>query len=131
MSIVRGTLDALARALGVRGDQAEEVLRSERSARARLSRRQLFAGAGAIAAGTAFGFGEGEEERVMRLARMTVKEFFDRPLGAPPVGVVESIDPKTNVVGVRLYSWADVQIRLKGKPLIGVDRIEYEFKVKT
>jgi hypothetical protein len=40
--------------LGVREDQAEDVLKSEASARASLSRRGLFQAAGAVAAGTLF-----------------------------------------------------------------------------
>jgi hypothetical protein len=50
------TLHQLARALRCRPDQAEDVVRDETSARALLSRRGLLAGAGAVAAGKAFGF---------------------------------------------------------------------------
>lgn len=42
----------LARLLAVRDDQIEEVVRSESSARAALSRRGLFQAAGAVAAGS-------------------------------------------------------------------------------
>ena len=51
----RATLDTLARALRVRPDQAEEVARSDASARAAFDRRGLFRAAGAVAAGVAFG----------------------------------------------------------------------------
>ena len=49
-------LDALARLLGVRPDLAEDVLHSERAARAVLTRRSLFAAAGAMAPSAAFSF---------------------------------------------------------------------------
>ncbi len=51
MNIIRATLDKLAGVLACREDQAEEVLRSEASARASFSRRGLFKAAGAVAAG--------------------------------------------------------------------------------
>lgn len=54
-TVIRATIDSLATLLRVRVDQAEEVLRSEPSARAALSRRGLFAAAGAVASGVAFG----------------------------------------------------------------------------
>jgi hypothetical protein len=50
-------LSALARMLGIRSELAEDAMRSERAARAVLSRRSLFAAAGAMAAGAAFSFG--------------------------------------------------------------------------
>lgn len=52
--ILRATLDTLANMLRCRGDQAEDVVRSERSARASFNRRGLFQAAGAVAAGTLF-----------------------------------------------------------------------------
>jgi hypothetical protein len=51
MSIIRAALDKLAGVLACREDQAEDVLRSEASARASFSRRGLFKAAGAVAAG--------------------------------------------------------------------------------
>ena len=51
MNIIRATLDKLAGVLACREDQAEDVLRSEASARASFSRRGLFKAAGAVAAG--------------------------------------------------------------------------------
>lgn len=53
MSIVRATLDGLAKFLGAEPHQAE-VVYSEKSARAAFSRRGLFKAAGAVAAGTLF-----------------------------------------------------------------------------
>src|SRR5690349_12197749 len=53
--LLRATIDTLAKVLRVRPDQAEDVLRSERSARAAFDRRGLFRAAGAVAAGVAFG----------------------------------------------------------------------------
>lgn len=49
-------LDSLAKLIGVRRHQAEDALYSERAARAVLSRRDLFAAGGALAAGSAFSF---------------------------------------------------------------------------
>jgi hypothetical protein len=51
VNIIRATLDKLAGVLACREDQAEDVLRSEASARASFSRRGLFKAAGAVAAG--------------------------------------------------------------------------------
>lgn len=48
------TLRDLAKTLGCRPDQADDVVRSEPSARAALSRRGLFKATGAVAAGTCF-----------------------------------------------------------------------------
>lgn len=56
MNIIRATLDTFASLVGVGPSNADDALRSERSAKAVLSRRNLFAAAGAMAAGTAFGF---------------------------------------------------------------------------
>lgn len=47
-------LQKLARMLGVGEHQAEDAMHSERAAKAALSRRNLFAAAGALAAGTVF-----------------------------------------------------------------------------
>lgn len=55
--MILATLRDLAKTLGCRPDQADDVVRSEPSARAALSRRGLFKAAGAVAAGSAFGFG--------------------------------------------------------------------------
>jgi hypothetical protein len=52
--IVRAASDSLARTLRCRSDQAESVVRDERSARASFTRRGLFRAAGAVAAGTCF-----------------------------------------------------------------------------
>ena len=52
-----GSLREFAKLLGLREEHAEEALRSERVARAVLSRRQFFAAAGALAAGVAFSEG--------------------------------------------------------------------------
>lgn len=49
-------IDALCKLLGIREDQAEDALRSERAAREALTRRSFFGVAGALAAGTAFSF---------------------------------------------------------------------------
>lgn len=56
MSLVQCTMGRLARFLGVRDDQVEEVVRDERHAKLTLSRRGLFTGGAAMAASTAFGF---------------------------------------------------------------------------
>lgn len=53
--MILATLCDLARTIGCRPDQADDVVRSEPSARAALSRRGLFQAAGAVAAGVAFG----------------------------------------------------------------------------
>jgi len=50
------SLAALAKLLGVKRHTAEDALHSERSARAVLSRRELFAAGGALAVGSAFSF---------------------------------------------------------------------------
>jgi len=50
------SLAALAKLLGVKRHQAEDALHSERAARAVLSRRELFAASGALAAGAVFSF---------------------------------------------------------------------------
>lgn len=50
------SLVALARMLGIKPHQAEDALHSEHAARAVLSRRDLFAAGGAMAAGSAFSF---------------------------------------------------------------------------
>ena len=59
--MILATLRHLARALGCRDDQAEDVLRSEASARATLSRRAALglgaAAIGAAASGGSFSFG--------------------------------------------------------------------------
>lgn len=47
-------LQTLGRMLGVRSDLAEDAMHSERAAKAVLSRRNLFAAAGAMAAGAVF-----------------------------------------------------------------------------
>lgn len=47
-------LQKLAKMLGVGEHQAEDAMHSERAAKAALSRRNLFAAAGALAAGTVF-----------------------------------------------------------------------------
>jgi hypothetical protein len=60
VSVVRSTIDGLAKFLGAESHQAE-VVYSERSARAALSRRGLFKAAGAVAAGVAFVEIVGEE----------------------------------------------------------------------
>jgi hypothetical protein len=51
------SLSALARMLGIKTDLAEDALHSERAARAVLTRRNLFAAGGALAAGSVFSFG--------------------------------------------------------------------------
>lgn len=51
------SLNALARLLGIKPDHAEDALHSERAARAVLTRRNLFAAGGALAAGSVFSFG--------------------------------------------------------------------------
>jgi hypothetical protein len=50
-------LGVLARILGIKPDLAEDALHSERAARAVLTRRNLFAAGGALAAGSVFSFG--------------------------------------------------------------------------
>jgi hypothetical protein len=52
--MILASIRQLAKTLGVREDQAEDVLHSEKSARAAISRRGLFKAAGAVAAGTLF-----------------------------------------------------------------------------
>jgi hypothetical protein len=59
-------LSTLARMLGVRRDLAEDVLHSERAAKAVLSRRCLFAAGAAMVAGDAFSFGFAEDEAAYR-----------------------------------------------------------------
>lgn len=49
-------LDVLSKLLGIREDQAEDVLKSERAARHSLTRRSFFGVAGLLTAGTAFSF---------------------------------------------------------------------------
>lgn len=49
-------IDALCKLLGIREDQAEDALRSERAARHALSRRSFFGTSALLAAGTAFSF---------------------------------------------------------------------------
>lgn len=53
--------DAFAKLIGVRVDQADDALRSERAARATLSRRGFGAVAAALVVGTAFSFAAHEE----------------------------------------------------------------------
>lgn len=48
--------DTFARLLGIKPDHAEDALHSERAARAVLTRRNLFAAGGALAAGSVFSF---------------------------------------------------------------------------
>lgn len=50
-------LDVLCKLLGIREDQAEDALKSERAARHALSRRSFFGAAGMLTAGTVFSFG--------------------------------------------------------------------------
>lgn len=50
-------LDKFAALLGIRPDQAEDALYSERAARHVVSRRSFFGAAGALATGAAFSFG--------------------------------------------------------------------------
>ena len=50
-------LDRFAKLLGIRPDQAEEALRSERAAKHVVSRRSFFGAAGALATGAIFSFG--------------------------------------------------------------------------
>lgn len=54
--MILATIRQFARMIGVSDENAEEALRSERSAKAILSRRNLFAAAGAMASGVAFGW---------------------------------------------------------------------------
>ena len=49
-------IEVLAKMFGVRVDQAEDAMRSERGYHAALSRRDLFAAGGALAAGSVFSF---------------------------------------------------------------------------
>ncbi len=68
-------IDALARLLGIRRDQTEDALKSERAARATLNRRGfLLAGASAsaaLAAGTLFSFpGVEVVEQIIQPARI-------------------------------------------------------------
>lgn len=49
-------LDALCKLLGIREDQAEDALKSERAARHALSRRSFFGAAGMLTTGTVFSF---------------------------------------------------------------------------
>jgi hypothetical protein len=63
-----GALATLARMLGVGAHQAEDALQSERAARAALSRRDLFAAAGALAAGSAFSFAAPQGVDVVTIA---------------------------------------------------------------
>ena len=49
-------LDRFARLLGIRIDQAEDALHSERGAKHVVSRRDFFGAAGALTAGTVFSF---------------------------------------------------------------------------
>lgn len=51
---MKSALKTLASMLGVRSDLAEGAMHSERAAKAVLSRRNLFAAAGAMAAGSVF-----------------------------------------------------------------------------
>lgn len=53
--------DVFAKMIGVRSDQADDALRSERAARATLSRRSFGAVAASLVAGTAFSFAPHEE----------------------------------------------------------------------
>lgn len=54
--MIIATLRELAKTLGCAIHQAEDVVRSEESARVALSRRGLFRAAGAVAAGSMFSF---------------------------------------------------------------------------
>jgi hypothetical protein len=69
-------LSTLARMLGVRRDLAEDALHSERAAKAVLSRRSLFAAAGAMASGAAFGEVRGLGQGTLTL---TAKAFRLEP----------------------------------------------------
>lgn len=58
-------LAALARMLGIKPELAEDALHSERAARAVLTRRNLFAASGALAAGSVFSFGAAAESAIV------------------------------------------------------------------
>ena len=55
-------LRELARALGCRDDQADDVVKSAPSARMAMSRRGFFRATGAVAAGTLYAFGAAQTE---------------------------------------------------------------------
>ncbi len=110
--IVRATLDAFARLAGLRPDQAEEELRSPAHARAveqRISRRQLFFGAGAVAAGSAFSFTPrlSPHELLMECAREVVREYLDRRLGFPVVQAygVDGVEYDSGMKTLNVRCW--------------------------
>lgn len=80
---------ALARLIGCREDQAEELLASPehaRQAELRISRRGLFLGVGAVAGGSAFSFADpfdDERARVLRMAQLIVGSYMDALVGVP------------------------------------------------
>lgn len=103
--IIRATIDYLAHALGVESGVAEEVLRSEASAReqVRLSRRGLFLGAGAVAAGRAFSFAPLDDERMIRMVMVAAKEYTDwLPIQSYGVEAVR-LDPASRRLEVRVW----------------------------
>lgn len=74
--VIPATLRDFARSLGLRPEDADEGIRSERAARAVLSRRSLLAAAGAMATSKAFGFAAPEREPFFGLDRAGGARFL-------------------------------------------------------
>lgn len=104
MNIILATREKLASLLGTRPDQAEQALHDSRSASLALSRRMLFGGTAAVAAGTVFGFVEPNElnyseimERALEMARRHLEQRY------MPIRVEASgYDPESKTVSMRV-----------------------------
>ena len=100
---------ALARLVGCREDQAEELLASPEHARQaslRISRRGLFLGVGAVAGGSAFSFADpfdDERARVLRMATRIVRSYMDQRLVSSYGVECASLDPAIRTLNVRVW----------------------------
>ena len=94
-------LEAFARLVGIRREQAEEVLHSEASARAQLSRRGFFVGVGAVAAGSCFSFLEANplKKRTVWVKLMSVSGYAAfYTVGEAVLGDLVSFESDSSVI---------------------------------
>lgn len=96
------TLRDLAEALGCASHQAEDVVRSEESARVALSRRGLFKAAGAVAIGSAFSFGAPASD--LDLLGFLRNHF---PIDAVSLGLIADLTLESQVKRLRAHELSE------------------------
>lgn len=78
-------LDKFAKLLGIRTDQAEDALHSERAAKHVVSRRSFFGASAALTAGTVFSFAVEAEEKKIEVAVPEAAKMFLAPYGCTSI----------------------------------------------